>query len=197
MKFSKRNILITVIVTVCLIAAILVIDLLRDRERASVYFPNMDYQTLPNYIVQLPDISEPVNGEDVVSKDGFKGIVRYTCSVSSAEEIKAEFTENLWNPNEGTHYTFPNDSYEIYIHSARYMPILRAWGHNWMHRNGNLYEKVNGKGTGDGLPNFRNSFRFTIRKEDTVYYFCVFCNTDDPETALAQAIRHLTSQIYY
>ncbi len=174
MKYSKRKVLIAVIVAVCIVATIFVCDLLRDRKRDTVYFPDMDYRTLPNYIVQLPDVSEPLQGEDVVSKDGFEGVIYYNCSVSSAEEIKADFAENYWNPIDGTHYTFPNDSYEIYVHSARYMPIVRAWGHNWMHRNGNLYEKVNGKGTGEDLPNFRNYFRFTIRKEDTMYYFSIF-----------------------
>ena len=197
MKFSKHSVCIAVISVVCLVAIVFLCYVLNDRKRDAVYFPDMDYRTLPNYIVRLPEISDPLNGEGLTSKDGFKGNIYYSCSVSSAEAIKGEFAENLWNPNDGTHYAFPDDSYEIYVHSARYMPIVRAWGHNWMHRNGNLYEKINGKGSAEDLPNFRNYFRFTIRKEDTMYYFSVFCNTDDPNVALTQAIEYLNSKIYY
>ncbi len=197
MKFSKRRIWIMVIVAVCLVAFAFVGYLLHDRKKDAFYFPDMDYRTLPNYIVQLPKVSEPLSGEDVVSVDGFEGIIGYSCSVSSAEDIQAYFTENLWNTYDGTHYTFPNDSYEIFVHEARYMPVLRAWGHNWMHRDGNLYEKINGKDAAEGKPNFRNYFKFTIRKEDAMYTFTVFCNTDDAETALAEGIRHLTSKVYY
>ena len=196
MKVSKRIVWLAVIVALCLVAVVFTGQLLRDRKRDTIYFPDMDYRDLPNYIVQLPNVSEPLNGENIVSRDGFEGSIAYSCTVSSAEEIKAYFAKTFWNAYDGTHYTFPNDSYEIFVHTAQYMPIVRAWGHNWMHYDGNLYEQINGKDAGEDRPNFRNYFKFTIRKEDTKYTFTVFCNTDDPEKVLAEAIQHLNNVIY-
>lgn len=197
MKFSKCNFLTIVIVAICVIVFCITGYFWRDQNKNTHYFPDMEYRDLPNHIVQLPNISESIQGEDLISCDDFEGLIAYDCSASSAEEIKAYFANELWDKYKGTHYTFPNDSYEIFVHEARYMPILRALGHNWMHYEGNLYEEINGKEMAKDKPNFRNYFKFTIRKKDTLYTFTVFCNTDDAEIALAESIRYLNSRIYY
>lgn len=204
-RITKRSILISLVCVVafsCIAAAYYLF--IYDRKKDKWYIPQMDYVFMQNQLRTLALPDEYTYGEAQLSNGDFEGLLLYNCSVSSAEEIHAYFRENFWNSYEGTYYTFPTDiyssentlEYEAFVGEARYTPIVQAWGHGWMHYDGNLYEKRYGEEAAKDKPNYRNYFTFTLRKNDAMYDFSVYCNNDDLELAFAEAIRYFNTYKY-
>lgn len=193
-RISKRSLL--RIAAILLLAAIIGAAgylFVFGRAKPLRYLPQMDYSFLQSEIERLAPIGEDTSGEVLLFHDGFRGILQYGCSKSSAEEIKAYFEYLSHNPYDGTHYTFPDDAYEIFVGDAQYNRITKAWGYGWLHYEGNLYARRNGTDAAAGKPNFRNCFDFTIRKADAQFVFTVYCNTSDAETALTEAIDYVNA----
>lgn len=188
-RFSNRALVIVTVVLLAFVIIGMVIYLfVFDRNKPQSYQPQVDYRFLQNEIERLDSFAENLSGEATVSQGEFKGIIAYGCLESSAAEIKKYFSYLSRNPYYGTHITFPNDDYEIFISEARYTPIVKAWGYGWLHYKGNLYAQQNGRDATDEKPNFRNRFSFTVRKSDELFVFTVCCNTSDAEKALSEAV---------
>ncbi len=188
-RLSNRELTIIAVVLLMLaVIGVVIFLIVFDKNNPQFYQPQIDYRFLQSEIERLDSSAKNLSGEETVSKDGFKGIIVYGCLESSAAEIKEYLSYLSRNPHYGTHITFPNDDYEIFVSEARYTPIVRAWGYGWLHYEGNLYEQRNGRDAADGKPNFRNYFSFTIRKADEQFAFTVYCNTSDAEKALSEAI---------
>lgn len=187
---SKRIWIIAILLGIIVLGAVVYLFLI-DRNNPRVYHPQVDYRFLQEKIPQLPSLTEDLSGEATVSQNGFKGILVYHASKSSVSEIKEHFTHLSKNPYDGTHITFPNDEYEIFVGDARYTPNIQAWGYGWLHYKGNIYAQQNGKDAAEAKPNFHNCFDFTIRKADEAFSFTVYCNKHSAEAALSAAIDYI------
>lgn len=185
---NRVLVIITVILLALAIIGMVIFLFVFDRNRPRIYQPQIDYRFLQNEIERLASPAKDMSSETIVSQNGFEGIVAFDRSKSSVAEIKAHLAYLSRNPDYGTHITFPNDDYEIFVSAARYTPIARAWGYGWLHYEGNLYAQRNGRDAADEKPNFRNYFSFTLRKADEQFVFTVYCNTSDAEKALSEAI---------
>lgn len=193
-RFSNRAWIVVAAILLTLAIIGMVIFLFAfDRNNPQLYHPQIDYRSLQNEIGRLAPLSKELSGEAIVSQDGFEGIIVYDRSKSSVAEIKEYLAYLSRNPYDGTHITFPNDDYEIFVSAARYTPIVQAWGYGWLHYEGNLYARRNGRDAAEGKPNFRNCFNFTIRKADEQFVFTVYCNTSDAEKALTEAIDYVSA----
>lgn len=162
-----------------------------DKGKAQLYQPQLNYRFLQTQMERIHPVSEDLSDEITVTQTGFKGILSYSCTKSTVDEIKEDFQYLSRNEYEGTHITFPDDSYEIYVGLARYTPIIDAWRYGWWDYEGNIYAQKNGKTAAEGKPNYRNYFHYTIRKKDVKISLAIYCNTDDAEKALAAAIECL------
>ena len=188
-RFSNRAlIIVTVILLTFAIIGMVIFLFVFDRNKPQHYQPQVDYRFLQNEIERLDSFAERLVGEATVSQGNFKGIIAYDRSESSVAETKEYFSYLSRNPYYGTHITFPNDNYEIFISEARYTPIVEALGYDWLHYRGNLYAQKNGRDAAEGKPNFRNYFSFTVRKAEELFVFTIYCNTSDAEKALSEAV---------
>ena len=193
-RFSNRAlVIVTVILLTFVIIGMVIFLFVFDRNKPQIYQPQVDYRFLQNEIERLDSFAGNLSGEVTVSQGEFKGIIAYDRSENSVAEIKEYFSYLSRNPYYGTHITFPNDDYEIFISEARYTPIVQALGYGWLHYEGNLYAQRNGRDAAEGKPNFRNCFNFTIRKADEQFVFTVYCNTSDAEKALTEAIDYVNA----
>lgn len=188
-RFSNRAlIIIAVVLLMFAVIGMVIFLIVFDKNNPEFYQPQVDYRFLQNEIERIDSFDKNISGEATVSQGRFKGLIAYSHAESSVAEIKEHLSYLSRNPHYGTHITFPNDDYEIFISEARYTPIVKAWGYGWLHYEGNLYAQQNGRDAADGKPNFRNYFSFTIRKADEQFVFTVYCNTSDAEKALLEAI---------
>jgi len=167
-----------------------------DANKPRMYQPEMDKVFIQDEIERLETtFNSEFHDEVIIENSDFEGILLYNCSVSSVEEIKEYiqvFSKSEYN---GRHISFKNDSYEMYIANARYMPIIKALGHNWLHYRGNLYQRYYGKEEAQGKPNYRNQYIFVIRKDNYRFIFNVFCKETDAEKALSTAVTHINECI--
>ena len=166
-----------------------------DMRRPSRYQPQMDASFLQTELERLHPTAADSADEVLIEQEGFEGILSYGCSIESVDDIKDYFAYISRNPYDGEHITFSDDSYEIFVSRAYYMPMIKAMGHGWLHRDGNIYAFRNGEEEAEDKPNFRNCFIFTIRKGDNQFVLNMYCNTDSAENALSQAIDYINGQV--
>lgn len=189
MKINSKYIL-KVSILLLLISTITMSTLwfLYDKGKPQTYQPQLGYKFLQAQIERINSIGENSYGETTMAQDGVKGIIVYSFSKNAGEEIQDYFKQLSRNEYDGVHYTFPDDSREIYVGSARYTPMIESIGYGWWSYEGNIYAMRNGKTAAEGKPNYRNYFSFTIRKNDELFSVWIYCNTSNAEKALSVSI---------
>ena len=193
-KIIKRVLIVTVAVAVLATGIGLGCYLFYfDRRKPQVYQPQVETTFLLSQIERIESVDDDINGEAMLSQDGFKGILIYSYSDQSAQDIDDCFEQLSQNELDGELITFPENSCQVFVHSARYTPVVKALGYGWLHYDGNAYATRNGRESAKGKPNFRNYFCFTVGKDNGLYYLQIYCNTDDAERALKQAIDYINT----
>ena len=193
-KIFKRVLIITVAVAVLATGIGLSSYLFYfDRRKPQVYQPQVETAFLLSQIERIESVDDDIDGEVLLSQDGFNGILVYSYSEQSAQDIDDCFKQLSLNKFDGELITFPENSCQIFVHSARYTPIVEALGYGWLHYDGNVYATRNGRAAAKDKPNYRNFFCFTIGKDNGLCYLQIYCNTSDAEKALKQAIDYINT----
>lgn len=161
-----------------------------DNETRGRYQVQMDNNFLEKQINRLLPIDESDFVELSVKQDGFKGILRIGLNTGKEARDSMESYKN-YAKYLSEFISLPQISTEVLVWDAEYTSILEKIGYGWFHRDGNLYAEEIGKEEAKGKPNYRNSFAFTILKNDNFYNIQIFCNKKSAEEALKQSITQI------
>ena len=212
-EYTVKKVIMTVVVL--LVIGVVGYLFVYDLNRPERYVPEMDTEFLKTEIDRIAaidaDSEYTVYDEDdvLVTQDGFKCILSYSCERPVDEETKDSY-DYLEAKDIAGKLIRLSDSVQIFVWDAYYKPIVEALGYGWLNYDGNLYasnvahysagysadyaDKNRREATKD-KPNYRNCFRFTIIRDDELFVFLVYCNTDSAEEALSESINYINNNV--
>lgn len=183
-----------IVLCIGLVTGILSYLFIYDRNKPTVYKPEIDQAVLYSNIAQLAS-AKPIHTEVQVQQDHFKGIILLQSdndvTDAAATDLKEKYDnlQSYWQPYH-QYYAFEDLDAEVFVAYAEYTPILEAWGYGWYNQNGNLHANYCDHESADDLPNYRNLFRFYVTKGNDEFSFIIYCNTDSADKAFSAAINY-------
>lgn len=204
--YMLKNIIVTLIVVS--VIGVLGYLFIYDLNKPSIYQPEMDTEFLQSEIERIATIEADsvymvCEDEILITQDGFKGMITYYCCEKPFdEEIKGSYHDG--NGSTLGELIRISDSAEIFVWQAYYTPIVSAWGYGWLNHDGNLYANSLSKygyadkasrEAAEGKPNFRSYFKFTIMRDNELFFFELYCNTDNAEKALSGIIDYINNNV--
>lgn len=164
-----------------------------DLNKPAIYKPEIDQADLFANVTQLSS-AKSVKTEVQVKQNNFKGIVLFESDNEPKTDWKEIYNDlnNYW-PSYNQYYVFEKLDAEVIVSCAEYTPILKAWGYGWLSQNGNLHANYCDCESADDLPNYRNLFRFYVKKGNEEFVFIIYCNTDSPREAFSEVVHYYNS----
>lgn len=197
MKRTSRHLkLFSIMLVICLFLGVIVF-LIWDNSKSSysLLHINKDFLQEKSDCLSMP--KRKIEGEDAVELKNLKGIIIY--HIEPITERKAEELIHHFQAEEQRYqglYTPLNDELTgAFVGNHYYTSIIKKLGYGWFSYEGNLYADYYNREKAKGKPNYRNRYEFSFVKDTTVYAMVVFCNQQNPEKALSEAINYISTQI--
>ncbi len=96
---------------------------------------------------------------------------------------------------QGSYTSLNNESTGAFVGNHYYTFIIEKLGYGWFSYEGNLYADYYNREKAKGKPNYRNQYEISFVKDSAVYTMVIFCNQQNPEKTLSQAINYISTLI--
>ncbi len=168
-----------------------------DDSKSSYGLIHINKDFLQEKSDRLPIPKEKIEGEDAVKLKNFKGIIIYY--IEPITERKAEELILYFQAEEqryqGSYTPLNNELTGAFVGNHYYSSIIEKLGYGWFTYEGNLYADYYSREKAKGKPNYRNQYEFSFVKDTAVYNLVVFCNQQNPEKTLSEAINYISTLI--
>lgn len=197
MKHASRYIkLIAIFLVICLFLTVIAF-LMLDNSKSSYKLLHINKDFLQEKSDRLPMPKEKIEGEEAVELKNLKGIIIY--NIEPISERKAVELIDYFQVEEqryqGSYTPLNNELTGAFVGNHYYTSIIEKLGYGWFSYKGNLYADYYNREKAKGKPNYRNRYEFFFVKDTAVYSMVIFCNQQNPEKTLSQAINYISTLI--